>query len=76
MKPYTVMIQWPEWYMESIETYLTFVGAEDIEQAVWLAREECIHHLEHIADSFTHEDFPVVAVFEGHHEDIYPHGEE
>lgn len=72
MKKWTVILLYPDYAAETYghDTFMTSVEAEDPEGAVREARDEACDALEERPDN--PEDFFVVAVIEGEHEDINP----
>jgi hypothetical protein len=73
MKPYTVILLYPDWREDNqVQTYLDQVNALTIESAIAMAYRGCVAGNGWRLSDYELGDFQVIAVFEGHHNDIKP----
>jgi len=72
MKLYTVILLYPDYDTDNFgqDTYCTHVRAEDPVAAVHAARTEIVS----TAEDAEPEDYHVIAVFAGRHDDLWPAG--
>lgn len=71
--PYTVILIYPDYIAEQYgeEFWISHVEAEAPAQAVEAAQREALEaNPIHTGEVDSHTDFAVVAVFEGHHDDL------
>lgn len=74
LKPYTVILLYPDYVTDDFgETFMTSVDAIDPVAAVREARLECLDSNKWTGeDAYPLEDFRVIAVMAGKHEDLNP----
>jgi hypothetical protein len=67
LRPFTVILRYPEEMTEHPETYTTYVSAGDYKEAIEIARREAAEDNDNV---IAPGEFDVVAVFAGHLEDL------